>query len=229
IPVAGPPDGVPGPAGPQAPDAAGAERGAWRPPSRGVGPVRPTGTLLATGLALVAVTAVAPGGALVLAAVLMVVARTVDRTATALWRRRQDAGHRAGDVAVAVVALPWRLVQAAVSTLFALVLPLLVGASVAFIASAGAADGLGMRTGRIPGTPTSPWALAAGALATLLMAWWGPGGGALRRGGRAMARSALRYSWTRLALWALLALVVVSALIVVLQNPQPVAWLGRQR
>jgi hypothetical protein len=119
---------------------------------------------------------------------------------------------------VAVVTLPWRLVQAAISTLFALVLPLLVGASVAFIAGAGAADGLGIRTGRIPGTPTTPGVLAAAGLAVLFTAWWGPGGGSLRRGGRAMARSALRYSWSRLTLWVLLALVVVSVLIVLRQN-----------
>ena len=72
---------------------------------------------------------------------LMMLARTVDRTATALWRRRHDAGRRSGDVAVAVLAVPWRLVQSVVSTVLALVLPVLVGVSVAFIAGAGARSG----------------------------------------------------------------------------------------
>jgi serine/threonine protein kinase len=190
---------------------------AWEPPAGGVGPVRPTGTLLGVLAALTGVGAVAPVGALVIAAVLMITARTVDRTATELWRRRQDAGRRAGDIAVAVVALPWRLVQSTVSTALALVLPLLVGVSVAFIASVG-----GPRQGEIAaGTPSTPGPLAAATAAALLMAWWGPGGGTLRRGSRAMARTSIRTKGGRITVWVLLALVVLSAVMVVSKNQTP--------
>jgi serine/threonine protein kinase len=190
---------------------------AWEPPTGGVGPVRPTGTLLGVLAALTGVGAVAPVGVLVIAAALMITARTVDRTATELWRRRQDAGRRAGDIAVAVVALPWRLVQSTVSTALALVLPLLVGVSVAFIASVG-----GPRQGEIAaGTPSTPGPLAAATAAALLMAWWGPGGGTLRRGSRAMARTSIRTKGGRIAVWVLLALVVLSAAMVVSKNQTP--------
>jgi serine/threonine protein kinase len=190
---------------------------AWEPPAGGAGPVRPTGTLLGALAALTGVGAVAPVGALVIAAALMITARTVDRTATELWRRRQDAGPRAGDIAVAVVALPWRLVQSTVSTALALVLPLLVGVSVAFITSIG-----GPRQGEIAaGTPSTPGPLAAATAAALLMAWWGPGGGTLRRGSRAMARTSIRTRGGRITVWVLLALVVLSAVMVVSKNQTP--------
>jgi serine/threonine protein kinase len=232
--VGGPvPGRYPPPVAPPAVDGpAGGEvaPGAWQPPSQGVGPVRPTGTLLGVLAALTATAAVAPVGALLVAASLMVVARTVDRTSTAMWRRRQDAGRRAADVAVAVFSLPWRLVQALVATLFALVLPMLVGVSVAFIAGAGGAGaGLGGQSGSPVGTPTAPGALAAAAVATLLMAWWGPGGGSLRRGGRAVARVAVRNAGARITVWVLLLLVVASALIVLGQHPQPVVLPWRSR
>jgi predicted Ser/Thr protein kinase len=195
---------------------------AWQPPSGGPGPIRPTGTLLGALLALTGVGAVAPGGAVVIAAVLMVVARTVDRSATSLWRRRQDAGRRSGDVPYVVAALPWHLVQALVSTVLSLVLPALVGVSVAFIASAGA-----QRQGTLAaGTPNHPGALALAAAATLLTAWWGPGGGSLRRGGRAMARTAIRTPVGRAVVWAFLALVVVSVLVVIGRNQPPTMMFG---
>jgi serine/threonine protein kinase len=207
----------PGPGQGAVPGQAGGQPGVWEPPAGGVGPVRPTGTLLGVLAALTGVSAVAPLGALAIAVLLMVVARTVDRTATAMWRRRQDAGRRSGDVAVAVVALPWRLVQSVVSTALMIVLPLLVGVSVAFILDADV-----QRQGSMaPGTPNTPGALAAAGLSTLLTAWWGPGSGSLRRGSRAMARTALRNSRVRIGVWVLLALVVLSVLIVLSKNPSP--------
>lgn len=201
---AGPGQGV-------APGEPGSAPGAWEPPKQGLGPVRPTGTLLGACLALTAVSAVSPVGALVVTGTLMVLARTVDRTATSIWRRRQDAGPRSGDVAVAVVTAPWRLVQSLFSTALGLVLPLLVGVSVAFILDSGVQG----RGAMAAGTPSTPGSLAAAGLALLLTAWWGPGGNSLRRGGRAMARTAVRNSGVRLVVWVMLALVVASALIVV--------------
>jgi hypothetical protein len=221
-----PPWGAPSPGAgqlvaPTSPDQ-GQAPGVWQPPSGGPGPIRPTGTLLGVLVALTGVGAVAPGGAVVIAAVLMLVARTVDRSATSLWRRRQDAGRRSGDVPYAVAALPWHLVQALAGTVLALVLPALVGVSVAFIASAGA-----QRQGALAaGTPNHPGALALAAAATLLTAWWGPGSGSLRRGGRAMARTAIRSTVGRAVVWVFLALVVVSVLVVIGRNQPPTMMFG---
>jgi serine/threonine protein kinase len=216
--------GTAGPGQGGAPGPTGTAPEAWEPPKAGVGPVRPTGTLLGALLALTGVSVVSPVGAMVVAGALMVLARTVDRTATSIWRRRQDAGPRAGDLAVAVVAAPWRLVQSLFSTLLALVLPVLVGVSVAFILDSGVQG----RGAMAAGTPSTPRALAVAGVATLLTAWWGPGGGSLRRGGRAMARAAVRSPGLRIVVWVMLALVVVSSLMVLgkHQGTAPSDWWG---
>ncbi len=203
-----------GPAGATGPGGTGQAPAGWEPPSAIPPPVRPTGTLLLAAAALVTVAAVAPGGAIVLSLLLMVLARIVDRSAISLWRRRQAAGPRQSDVAVTVLALPWRLVQALFASLLAMLLPLMVAASVAFIA--------GMSTLRngVP-RPGAPGALAVSAVAALITAWWGPGGGAFRRGSRAIARVATRGSTARIVVWAVLALIVLSALIVAGRGGEP--------
>jgi hypothetical protein len=103
------------------------------------------------------------------------VARTVDRTVTDLARRRWQHGARASDGVVAVLALPWRLLLASLASLLASLLPAVVGIATAFIAASAATGGVDARPGSGP-------ALAAAAVAAALVAWWGPGGGSLRRG-----------------------------------------------
>ncbi len=227
---------APGPAAGSAPGAGAAaggqapSPGAWEPPAGPPPPVRPTGTLALAALALAAVAAVAPGSAAVLAVAAMLVARVVDRSATSLWRRRQAAGRRPGDVPVIVLALPWRALQAAVASLLSMVLPLLIAASVAFIAGTATVRGGTPR-------PSAPAALALGALAGLGTAWWGPGGGAFRRGSRATARVLTRGTALRVVVWAGLGLTVLAALIVAghggppdwspFQQPGPSTAFGR--
>jgi hypothetical protein len=142
-----------------------------------------TRTVLLAALAALAGTAtVAPGVTLVAFVVFTAIARTVDRTATGLLQRRMERGPQASDALVAVLALPWRLVVAGVASVVAAVLPCLVGLATAFIASSSAAGGAApMRPGTGP-------ALAAAAVATAMVAWWGPGGGSLRRGSRILVR-----------------------------------------
>ena len=213
--IAGPPVGpYPGPGASPAPVPPGAQPD-WGPPAD-LPPPRPTGTILLGGTALAGVAAVAPGGALVLLLFAMVMGRTVDRSATSLWRRRQLAGPRAGDVPVAVVSLPWQLVQSVFASLLALVLPVLVAISVAFIAgTAVVQDG--------SPSPASPLPLALAGFAAAVTGWWGPGGASFRRGSRSAAQLAIRGSVSRLVVWSFLGLVVLSAVLVALQG-EPVDW-----
>jgi hypothetical protein len=113
--------------------------------------------------------------------VLAVLARTIDRSALGLWRRRTGRGPRPSDAAVTVLALPWRLLTATVASLVAAVLPGLVALAAAFITASSVAGGQAV-------LPSSGPALAAGAVAGALVAWWGPGGGSLRRGSRQALR-----------------------------------------
>jgi choline-glycine betaine transporter len=166
---------------------------------------RITGTLAALALAMAAVAAVAPGGALVLAFCLSVLSRLVQRSGAGLQRRREElGGPRSTDVAVTVAALPWRLVMSLVMSVLTLLLPALVATSTAFIVGAVASQ---------DGTPhpTGATALFGGMLAGAATAWWGPGGWSLRTGSRAVVRAVTRNRGGRIAVVALCALVVVAA------------------
>jgi serine/threonine protein kinase len=166
---------------------------------------RLTGTLAALLVALAAVAAVAPGGALVLAFCLSVLSRLVQRSSAGLQRRREElGGRRSTDMAVTVVALPWRLLMSLVMSVVTMVLPVLVATSTAFIVGALASqDGAPH--------PTGATALFAGMLAGVATAWWGPGGWSLRTGSRAVVRSVTRNRGGRIAVIALCALVVLAA------------------
>jgi hypothetical protein len=173
--------------------------------------------LLGVLVALAAVAAVAPYGAVWIAAFGMIAARVIDRSNAALLLRRDERGPRSSDRLVTTVALPWRLLTAAVATLLAMILPCLIGASVAFIVASAMA---GAPADAIPG---SPGPLALGMVALLLTAWWGPGGGSVRRGAVKGVRFVCPSSRARLVVWAVLALILLSALSV-LQNSSTPDW-----
>ncbi|NAZ75368.1 hypothetical protein GTQ99_08020, partial [Kineococcus sp. T13] len=177
-------------------------------------PARPqrTWTLLAGLLALVGVFAVAPAAGVVLSLVAAAVARTVDRAAAGLFRRRWEAGPRASDALAVGAATPWHAVRAAVSTAFAAVVPLLVGISVVFIL--GTFGGAGLAYG-------APLSLALGGLAGVLVAWNGPGSRSLQRGTRTAVRSVLRGERATGVAIGVLLLVAFAALLVVLGGGQP--------
>jgi hypothetical protein len=166
----------------------------------------PTGrrTLVVVGfmMALTGLTALNPGLGAALAIVLLVIARTADRTSTALMRRRQLRG-RSGrsDGVVAAASSPLQLVTAALITLPCLILPLLVGVVIGGIVTAVAATAYGLEW-----QPLSAVGFGSAALVALFTAWWGPGGSSLRRGAHIAARNTFRPQWVS----AVLAVVLLA-------------------
>jgi serine/threonine protein kinase len=166
------------------------------------------GVALGILVTLASVAAVAPYGAVWIAGIAMMIARVIDRTHLALSQRRDMRGRSgSSDSVVTLLALPWRVATCAAATVLWLILPLLVGISVAFIAASLSA---GAPARAIPGTPGP---LAAGMVALLVTAWWGPGGGPVRRGTSRAARFTCRGRRSQLATWGVLILVLVSALV----------------
>jgi predicted Ser/Thr protein kinase len=156
--------------------------------------------LAALMLALAGLMALTPGFGLLVAAVLIVIARTVDRGSTALMRRRQVRGGRGkSDGLVAAAASPVHLMAASLVTLFCLILPVIVGFIVGGIVSATAASAQGLDW-----QPLSAVGFATGGLAGLLMAWIGPGGTSLRRGSKIAVRKAFRPAWLSILIAAVL-------------------------
>ena len=84
---------------------------------------RTIGALLAVG---VGAAAMAPVWAFVAVFVWMMLARSVDRSMTALLRRRLEHGQRPRDLALSAVSSPWHLVLGAVTAIGGLAVPLLV-------------------------------------------------------------------------------------------------------
>ena len=139
-----------------------------------------TGTALTGLLLLVCLAAAVPLVAVALGVVWLLLARTVDAASGSLLRRRYERGARRGDRALAVLSSPWHLLVQLLLAIPVLLLPALVGASAAFI------PGLFVAVSDWPwGTSAT---LAVAAFAGGLTAWWGLGGGALRRGSRQLAR-----------------------------------------
>jgi serine/threonine protein kinase len=176
-------------------------------PSRGL----PLGLLVV----LAAIAGVAPYGAFWIATLGMIVARLIDRSSTALLLRRDQRGPRGSDGLVLALASPWRLLGAGVATMLALILPILIGISVTFIAATAWA---GAPTEAIPGQPGP---LAAGMVALLLTAWWGPGGGSLRRGTGKSVKFVCPSPRARIIVWAVLGLILISALSVARSGAHP--------
>ena len=151
--------------------------------------------------------AIAPGATLIGFLAFTVLARTADRTVTDLLRRRHERGPRASDGLVVVAAMPWRLTSTAIASGVAAVLPCLVGVATAFIVASALAGG-------VPAMPGTGPSLAGAGVAMAIVAWWGPGGGSLRRGSRALVRGVTPTRGSRAALIALLlagAVVAVGA------------------
>lgn len=194
------PEAPPGPPGP----VAVAERQEPAAPS----PVRGRAwVVLALGVVLALVAAVAPVRVAIALAVASVVARTVDRSAQGLHRRRAERGSRPSDATVTGLSVPHRLALALLVTVPALLLPVLMGISAAFITGWALA-------GETP-DPGAPPALVVGAATALLTAWWGPGGASLRRGTRLAVRAATPSQGAVGIVAGLLALVALAAVLVV--------------
>ncbi|SDQ62464.1 serine/threonine-protein kinase [Quadrisphaera sp. DSM 44207] len=187
------------------------EQGALAPPARR------SGTLAALLLALVVSAAVAPLTTAILAALLGVAARTVDRVAGAAARRRFERGPRRSDGALTALGVPGHLLAALLTSVPALLLPALVGVSVAALVG-WAVD---------PATAVAPGQslpLAAGAAAAVLTAWWGPGSASLRSGSRRIVRAVAPGPVGAQVAVAVLVLVALAAVLVVLGNQGQPDW-----
>lgn len=163
---------------------------------------RRTAVIVGFMLALTGLVALTPGLGTVVAILLLVLARTVDRSSTALMRRRQVRG-RSGrsDGVVAFAASPLQLAIAALITLPCLILPLLTAAVVGGIVTGVAASTYGLDW-----QPLSAVGFGSAALTALFCCWWGPGGSSLRRGAHITARNIFRPHW----LSALVAVVLLA-------------------
>lgn len=189
----GPPEGL-GPAYPPAgapyrPQATGGTgvAGGAAPAAPYRSPGRRTGVVLAGAALLAAVALVAPVAAFLLGVCWSWFARTVERAVVGLSLRRGEYGVRRGDVVGAVLRSPVYALGAALASVLGAVLPAFAG----WAATAGAIALQG--GGAVPGAsadPSAPAPLLTGAVAALIVGWWGPGGSAVRRGTRVVARAA---------------------------------------
>lgn len=142
------------------------------------------GVLAALAGALIAGAAAMPTAAILAALTLSVLARTADRSVTALVIRRHSKGERSSDLARSVLASPVHLVTGLIATLAGALIPAAVGL-------AGVFAGLLAARLSLPSAPEDlvySASLACGMALALMMAWWGPGGAGLRRGSRSLAR-----------------------------------------
>ena len=163
---------------------------------------RRTAVIVGFMVALTGLIALTPLVGSAVAVVLLVLARTVDRSSTALMRRRQVRG-RSGksDGVIAAAASPLQLAMAALITLPCLILPLIMAVVIGGIVTAVAAT-----TYDINWQPLSAVGFGSAALTALFTAWWGPGGSSLRRGAHIAARNTFRAHW----LSALMAVVLLA-------------------
>jgi hypothetical protein len=176
---------------------------------------RTIGALLAVG---VVAAAMAPVWAFVAVFVWMMLARSVDRSMTALLRRRLEHGQRPRDLALSAVSSPWHLVLGAVTAIGGLAVPLLVAVTASF----SAALILGALVETTP--PTSALALGVGGLLGLLMAWWGPGGASFRRGTRSIVRGVSPTPTAVRALLGVIALIGIALLVWGLVGGSAPSW-----
>ena len=168
---------------------------------------RRTAVVVGFMLLLTGLVAFAPGFGAAVAILLLVLARTVDRSSTALMRRRQVRG-RSGksDGLVAAAASPVQLATAALITVPCLILPLLTAVVVG-----GVVTGIAASTYGLDWEPLSAVGFGTAALTALFCSWWGPGGSSLRRGAHITARNTFRAHWVS-ALVAVVLLVIGGVL-----------------
>lgn len=201
-------------------------------PQSDAGPLPPrrSGTVLAFALALVAFGVAWPVGALLLAAVLVVLVRSVGLDAEAVHRRWTRRGERRSfDVVRGVLAWPWHLARAVVGAVPSLVVGGAVAAGVWLLARralvewvlAPPVDGV---IGVVPGN--AEWVgravLAVAVLAGLLGAWFGPWARPSRTGARWVLSGLGEGAAAAGAL--VLALLASAAVLAALMITQDVVW-----
>ena len=181
-----------------------------------------TNTLTVLAILLLATAAAAPGVAAVLAITWAMAARSVDRIITSLVMRRYAYGRRPGDKAWATSMAPVNIAAGIGTALVGMVLPAIVAAaglfSTAILMSGGGDEP--HKFGRVSG-------LVVGALLGILMAWWGPGGPAFRRGSRSIVRALVPEGPTETVVAALClgGAGLMVLMVIVQQNPLAMTFL----
>ncbi len=154
-----------------------------------------------------------PGALAGLSVLWLVVARVADRTITGVMRRRHEFGPRSGDVGMAVLATPWRIVAALLPAVLSALIPSALAVSAAFLTGAVVSPA--------SPTPLATPSLMAAALTWWVSAWWGPGGAALRRGTRGMTRVLVRRRRAHVAVLVAMGFVLLSALLMIRGGAAP--------
>ena len=178
-----------------------------------------SGTLLALLAVLAAVTARAPVVAVLGLLAWVTLARTADRSVTALVMRRHERGTRGSDVAVAVATSPWHLALGLLGAAATLVLPLFVGVCAMYASALAltAARGTDVRTDDV-------LPLVVAGVFSGLTAWWGPGGASLRRGSRSIVRGLTPGEAAGQVAAGILIVVAVVVLAMTLTGTGPTWW-----
>ena len=202
---------------------------AWDEP----GPRRRVGTVLALGLVLTAAGAAWPGPALLVALVIVVLARSVGLDVAAVRARRSRRGAGRADVARAVAGWPWYLARALLGALPA---ALVAASAVVVVGGVGwwlldtgrltlVAPPAGERAGELTGN--AAWVvhalLALAVLVGLLVLWFGPMSRTTRVGARWML-AAVAPGPAGAATLVLLALAGTGVLLTLVVLGQDVLW-----
>ena len=187
-----------------------------------IGRAARSGEIAAVGGLLTVISAVAPLLGFGLFVTLGAIARTADRSVTSLILRRTEHGVRRSDVPLAVAASPWHFVIGLLAAVIFALVPLIVAGGVMMAV----AFGISMAGGSGAIEPITPLPLAAGALAGIVAAWWGPGGASLRRGTRSLVRGVTPSTTGRQVFVLVLAAMAVAAVVWLLTagDLQPTWW-----
>ncbi|GEL99538.1 serine/threonine-protein kinase [Cellulomonas terrae] len=144
-----------------------------RPPA-----LRRWGTLLAAALLLGSAGALYPGVALVVFVLLVVIVRTIGSTVEAMYGRRERAGVKRSDRAIAVATAPWHLLRSVVGLVPSLVVAgsvvvILVGVSWWLVGNDHWTIG-GSPSGQEPQGLTATILVGTTVLLGAAVVWWGP-------------------------------------------------------
>ena len=144
----------------------------------------------------------------------LLLARTVDHSASFVQRRRSARGRRALDSVAVTAALPWHAVRATLVTI--LTLP---------IAAVGAGILIGIAVLFFYVGAISPrWDVVCGAAGLVVagLAWWGIEGNGVQRGSERILTGVLRRRWVTVATGSVLALLCL--LLLTVASTEQISW-----
>ena len=163
---------------------------------------------------LASLASVVPAVAAIALAGWLVLARTVDRSALLVRRRRSVRGRRPLDPVAVMVAMPWHALRSVVVTVLTLPIAIvgtgiLVGIVVLFFYA---------------GAIVPRWDVLCGAAALMIavLSWWGIEGEGVQRGSQRVLTAALRRRWVTIAAGG--ALAVIALLLLTAASTESIWW-----